>query len=67
MKRLVKILLYTLLFILLLLCVFYAYVKWGLQPDIPQVKDQSVLALQRQAGKDSIWFVGDNWLKRNES
>lgn len=66
MKRLVKILLYTLLFILLLLCVLYAYVKWGLQPDIPQVKDQSVLDLQRQAGKDSIWFVGDNWLKRND-
>lgn len=67
MKRLVKILLYTLLFIFLLLCVFYAYVKWGLQPDIPQVKDQSVLELQRQTGKDSMWFVGDNWLKRNDS
>lgn len=67
MKRIVKILLYILLFILLLLCVFYAYVKWGLQPDIPQVKDQSVLELQREAGKDSIWFVGDNWLKRNDS
>jgi hypothetical protein len=41
MKLLAKIIGSLVLFIVLILLLFFAYLNWGLQPDLPQNKKQS--------------------------
>src|SRR3954463_12906186 len=67
MRKLFKILAYSLGFILLVLLVGYAYIKWGLAPEIPNVKDKSVLNLQREQVNQNFYRIGNNWLHKTKS
>jgi hypothetical protein len=67
MRKLLKVLGYIVLVIAILLLAGYGYIKWGLAPHIPEVKDKSALNLQRETlGKD-FYRVGNNWLRKTES
>lgn len=67
MRKLLKVSGYIILVIAILLLAGYGYIKWGLAPHIPEVKDKSALNLQRETlGKD-FYSVGNNWLRKTES
>jgi len=67
MKLFAKIIGSVVLFIVLLLILFLAYLNWGLQPDLPKIKDKAVLDLVRKNYPDSLYKIDKNWLKRNDT
>lgn len=67
MKRLSKIIGYTFLLLLLLLLLAYAYVRWGMAPQLPKVEDKTALNLQRQKMADNFYRIGNCWLRKNKS
>ncbi|HLP18833.1 MAG TPA: C45 family peptidase, partial [Chitinophagales bacterium] len=67
MKKIGKVLGYTLLVLGLLLFAAYAWIQWGLAPQIPDVKDKSALNLQREKVGDNFYRIGNNWLRKSES
>jgi len=67
MRRLLKALAYTFGFIFLVLLLGYAYIKWGLAPHIPEVKDKSALNLQREKIGENFYRIGNNWLRKTEN
>lgn len=67
MRKLLKISGYIMLAVLVLLLAGYAYIKWGLAPQLPQVKDKSALNLQRETVSKDFYRIGNNWLRKTES
>jgi tetratricopeptide (TPR) repeat protein len=67
MRKFLKILSCSFLFVVLLLLLFVAYVKWGLTPETPEVSDKKSLNYQRTEFSDSLYTVNGNWLKRNDA
>jgi hypothetical protein len=67
MRKFLKILSCSFLFVVLLLLLFVAYVKWGLTPENPEVSDKKSLNYQRTEFSDSLYTVNGNWLKRNDA
>ncbi|MBP6730521.1 MAG: peptidase C45 [Chitinophagales bacterium] len=67
MRKLLKITGYVFGAIALLLFAGYAYIKWGLAPHIPEVKDKSALNLQRETVGKDYYRIGNNWLRKTES
>lgn len=67
MRKLFKVLGYTLLVFALLLVGFYAWVKWGLAPELPEPADTSSLQLQREKAGDNFYRIGNNWLRKSKS
>ena len=67
MRKLFKILGYIFGSILLLLLLGYAYIKWGLSPHIPEVKDKSALNLHREKVGENYYRIGNNWLRKSKS
>src|ERR1043165_3184076 len=67
MKRVAKILGYTVAVLLLLLLCGYAYIRWALAPAIPEVKDKSSLDLQREKAGENFYRIGNNWLRKSET
>jgi len=67
MKRLFKILGYILLALVLALVLVYAYIKWGMAPEIPKPKDTSSLQLQRETIDSNFYRIGNNWLRKSKS
>lgn len=65
MKKLLKYLAWFVSAIVVLLLLFLAWLKWGLAPVPPEVKDKSALELKRlTTGKDQ-YAIGPNWLRKN--
>lgn len=67
MRKFLKILSCSFLFVVLLLLLFVAYVKWVLTPETPEVSDKKSLNYQRTEFSDSLYTVNGNWLKRNDA
>lgn len=67
MKTLLRITAFSLLGLVLLFVGIWAYVQYGLVPPTPEVEDKSALQWQRTQTSDSVFFVKNNWLKRNDS
>lgn len=67
MRKLLKVLGYVLLVIAVVLLAGYSYIKWGLAPHIPEVKDTSSLNLQRQKLGNNFYSIGNNWLRQTPS
>lgn len=66
MKKLVKYFGIVLLTIVLLMLASLAYIKWGMEPVVPEVSDKSVLQLQRTKAGDNYYTLGNNWLRKNK-
>ncbi|MFM2307714.1 MAG: hypothetical protein RLZZ367_2383, partial [Bacteroidota bacterium] len=64
MKKVFKFLGYSLLVVLVLLLGGYAYIQWGLAPQLPEVKDTSALKLERVKAGDNFYRIGNNWLRK---
>lgn len=64
MRKLLKVLGYSLLVLGALLFVLYAWVKWGLAPELPKPADTSALELQREKVGENYYRVGNNWLRK---
>lgn len=64
MRKLLKVLGYSLLVFVALLFVLYAWVKWGLAPQLPKPADTSALELQREKVADNYYRIGNNWLRK---
>lgn len=67
MKTLLRITAFSFLGLVLLFVGIWAYVQYGLVPPTPEVEDKSALQWQRTQTSDSVFFVKNNWLKRNDS
>ena len=67
MIKALKIIGYSLLFIVLAVLLCLAYIQWGLSPEIPNISDKSSLKLERKLFADSLYKVNGNWLKRNDA
>jgi len=67
MKIFAKIIGSAVAFIVLLFILFLAYLNWGLQPDVPKLKDKTALDLVRKNYPDSLYKINKNWLKRNDT
>ncbi len=66
MRKLIKVTCYVLGFLALLLCVVFAYIRWGLAPQIPDVKNKTSLNLKRETIAANHYRIGNNWLRKNE-
>lgn len=67
MRKLLKVLGYSLLVLVALLFVLYAWVKWGLAPELPKPADTSALNLQREKVGENYYRIGNNWLRKNQN
>ncbi len=67
MKKLFKGFGYFLLLLALLLFALYAWIKWGLAPEIPKPKDLSSLELKREKVGENFYRIGNNWLRKSSS
>ena len=66
MRKLIKILAYVVGFAALLLFVVFAYIRWGLAPQIPEVANKASLALKRETLAANHYRIGNNWLRKND-
>jgi isopenicillin-N N-acyltransferase like protein len=67
MRKLLKVLGYSLLVLVALLFVLYAWVKWGLAPELPKPADTSALNLQREKVGENYFRIGNNWLRKTQN
>ncbi len=67
MRKLLKAFGCIIAFFVLLVLLAGAYIQWGLAPNIPEVKDKSVLNLQREKLGENFYRIGNNWLRKSES
>ncbi len=67
MKKLLKFFIYAFGLITVLLFASLAYIKWGLAPEIPKVKDKSALQLQRERVGENFYRIGNNWLRKTNN
>lgn len=67
MRKLFKVIGYLLLSVIVLLALLLAYIKWGLAPEIPEVKNESVLNLKRQKVAENFYRINNNWLRKTPS
>ncbi|MFN8321876.1 MAG: C45 family peptidase [Chitinophagales bacterium] len=67
MRKLFKILAGLLIAAVLVLLIGYAYIKWGMAPHIPEVKDQSSLNLKRETIDENFYRINNNWLRKTKS
>jgi isopenicillin-N N-acyltransferase-like protein len=67
MRKLFRALAYTLGFLLLLALLSFAYIQWGLAPEIPKPDDSSSLQLQREKTGNDSYRIGHNWLRKTKS
>lgn len=67
MRKLFKIFIGFLIAIILVLLIGYAYIKWGMAPHIPEVKDRSSLNLIRETIGDNFYRINNNWLRKTKS
>ena len=66
MRKLIKVLAYVVGFVVLLLFAVFAYIRWGLAPQIPEVADKTSLELKRETLAANHYRIGNNWLRKNE-
>jgi isopenicillin-N N-acyltransferase-like protein len=67
MNRGLKVVFYSLLFVLLLIVLIFCYLRWGMQIETPVVMDKSVLEWKREVVNDSFFIVKNNWLRKNDA
>ncbi len=67
MKKVFKFFGYFLLVLVVLLLGGYAYIQWGLAPQLPEVKDTSALQLEREKAGDNFYRIGNNWLRKTRN
>lgn len=67
MKLLRRIGIVLLIVIVLPLVAFIIYVKWGLEPTIPQITDRSAEALQRTTVDSTFFKIKNCWLRKSNS
>lgn len=67
MSKGLKVILYSLFFVLLLSMLMFSYLKWGMQIDTPTVENKSVLGWKREVINDSFFVVKNNWLRKNDA
>ena len=67
MKLLRRIIVIILLVIGLPLLVLIVYVKWGLEPKVPQITDRSAENLQRETIDSTFFKIKNCWLRKSNS
>jgi isopenicillin-N N-acyltransferase-like protein len=67
MRKLFRAIAYTFGFLLLLALLSFAYIQWGLAPEIPKPDDNSSLRLQREKTGNDSYRIGHNWLRKTKS
>ena len=67
MKLLRRIGVVLLIVIVLPLVVFIIYVKWGLEPTVPQITDRSPESLQRITVDSTFFKIKNCWLRKSNS
>jgi hypothetical protein len=67
MKKLFKILGYTVVVIFALVLIFIAYVKWGIEPKAPEVANKDVMKVQRQTIDRTFYKMNNCWLRKSNS
>ena len=67
MKSFLNILKYTLLVLVVLLLVFWVYVRYGLEPQVPELSDRSAEKLTRQTIDSSCYKINNCWLRHSHS
>lgn len=65
LKKLGKILGYTLGILLLLILIFCGYVWWVSDIKPPEVADQSAMYLQKVHTDSTLYSIGDNWIRHS--
>jgi isopenicillin-N N-acyltransferase-like protein len=65
-KKLLKYIAWSAAVLFLLLLLFLAWLKWGLAPVPPEVKDLSALELTRKTSGPDHYTIGSNWLRKNK-
>jgi isopenicillin-N N-acyltransferase-like protein len=67
MKLFRRITLFFFIMIVALLVVFVVYVKWVLEPKVPQIADRSAELLQRTTVDSTFYKVKNCWLRKSNS
>jgi hypothetical protein len=67
MKRLLKILGYTVVVIFALILLFIAYVKWGIEPKAPDIANKDILNAKRQTLDTNFYKINNCWLRKSNS
>ena len=67
MKLLRRILIISFIVILWLAVMFVVYVKWGLEPKVPEIADRSAEQLQRETIDSNFYKIKNCWLRKSDS
>lgn len=67
LKKILKVLLYTIGILFLLLLCFYIYVKIVSNVSPPKVADKSALSLKRTDHGNGFYTIGNNWFRHSKS
>ena len=67
MRRVFKIVSYTVLLLLVLLIVAAVWIRWGLVTKVPEIADRSAEQWQREEIDSSFYRVKNCWLRHSES
>ena len=67
MKLLRRILIISIIVILWLVVMFVVYVKWGLEPSVPEITDRSAEHLNRVTVDSNFYTIKNCWLRKSNS
>jgi len=66
LKKLLKVLGYSLCILLLLILIFCGYVWWVSDIKPPEVEDTSAIYLQKEHTDKTLYSIGDNWIRHSK-